>query len=355
VGGQELFFEGLSRALVRRGHRVDVYCIGHVAGLPMEEVVDGVRVIRFPSSPHYTTPWRPWMKRRWDAIFRYALKTRAATAGGAYDACILNQWPLLHAALLSRAARRVSLLHWCEIRQGRFYRILQRWLPRRTALNAAISQTVASDIERQSGRPCMVLPSGLDLARYRAAPAVERRDLLFLGRIAPHKNIPLLIEAFEILRRRGSPDRLIIAGDGTAMDAVRQRVANSPESAAIELTGHVTEPEKLELLARASVLVMPSLREGFPRALAEAMASGLPVVTPDFPENGTRDVVSDAGCGVVTATDAESLAEGILAAKANWARFSAAGIARARTLSWEDIATVCETALGAAVAKAKAL
>ena len=53
VGGQEVFFQELAQAMVRRGHSVDVYCIGHQAGLADEEVINGIRVYRCQGSGGY--------------------------------------------------------------------------------------------------------------------------------------------------------------------------------------------------------------------------------------------------------------------------------------------------------------
>ena len=95
------------------------------------------------------------------------------------------------------------------------------------------------------------------------------------------------------------------------------------------MLGSVDEDTKIELLSRAAVLGMPSRREGFPRVITEAMASGLPIVTARFPENGATDVVAQYGSGVVCGTDPAEFAGALLAAEAGWEGFSHAG-SRAR-------------------------
>jgi glycosyltransferase involved in cell wall biosynthesis len=72
------------------------------------------------------------------------------------------------------------------------------------------------------------------------------------------------------------------------------------------------------------------------------MASGLPVVTARFPENGAKDVVEQYGVGVVCGTEPAEFAEALLAAEANWDVFSAAGLAGAQSLDWSGIARVLE-------------
>jgi glycosyltransferase involved in cell wall biosynthesis len=342
LGGQELFFEGLGKALSRRGHVVEVLCIGHAEGLPATEQRDGITVHRFPMAPNYIHPLKPWMKRSWTTIFQYAWFTRRHAQRNPQDFYILNQWPLLHAVTLPAAMRRRSALHWCEVREGRFYRLVQKYLPRRVRWNLAIGDAVGQAIELASGRPTMTVPSGLHLEEYATRPPEQRSGILFLGRIAPHKNLPMLVDAFEALKAGGYDGRLTIAGDGSGMTELRQRVAASPVASDIDLVGVVDDPRKVELLASASVLAMPSKREGFPRVVAEAMASGLPVVTADFPENGTRDIVKLAVSGVVTAPTTEAYASGIRDALANWAGYSANGLRFSRSLDWDQIAARLE-------------
>ncbi|BCP51443.1 glycosyl transferase family 1 [Kaistia sp. 32K] len=342
LGGQELFFAGLGRALAARGHEVEIFSVAHAEGLAAEEAVDGLRIYRHPVAPTYTAPPRAWMKRSWPAIFRYALWTRRRLRGGEHDLVLLNQWPLLHAVTLPRAARRRAILHWCEVRDDPFHRTIQRWLPRLTADNAAISHAVAEAIGAASGRPFFVLPSGLDLAAYAAPAAASRRGLLSLGRVAAHKNLPLLVAAFEALRERGYPDRLTIAGDGPAMPELRHRVATSPAREEIDILGTVDDATRARLLAESALLALTSRREGFPRVVAEAMASGLPVVTTDDPGNGAQTIVAASGCGVVARADPQSLADAAEAALAEADRHAEAGRAYAASLDWDRIAAQLE-------------
>jgi glycosyltransferase involved in cell wall biosynthesis len=346
IGGQELFFEGLGRTLVRRGHHVDVFCVAHAKGLPAQEVVDGVSVHRFPSDPQYKTPPRAWMKRAWPTIVRYAFWTRRRLSGRAYDLVLLNQWPLLHAVTLPAEHRRRAVLHWCEVRDGRFYTMLQKWLPRLVPHNAAISEAVAGAIGTASGRPFFVLPSGLSLEDYRSAPRSTRSGILSLGRIVEHKNLPLLVATFERLKQAGYPGHLTIAGDGPAMQEVRRVVATSPVADAIALPGPVSDAEKARLLAQHELFALVSRREGFPRVVAEAMASGLPVVTAGFAGNGTKDVVRAAGCGLVATPEPAALADAARLVLEQWQDRADAGRRFALGLDWNAIAERLERQAG---------
>ncbi|MBR0801689.1 glycosyltransferase family 4 protein [Bradyrhizobium jicamae] len=338
VGGQELFFEGLSRQLVKNGHAVDIHCIGHVAGLADIESVGGVTIFRHPTDEFYKAPRFRMMKRAWPTIIKYALHVRRVSKEMNYDVLVLNQWPLLHAMTIPRSQRAKAVLHWCEIRTGLFYNAIQAVLPRLVARNVAISDAVAQSIQRFSAGPVHTLPSGIEVEHFQSLPRDERSGICYLGRMAAHKNLPLLINAFELLKDGGYGGKLTLAGDGPVFDEIRDRARASRYGADIVLTGLISDREKIELLSRSESLVISSLREGFPRVVAEAMASGLPVVTCDFATNGTKDVVELYGCGVVTRAEPEYLARGMRDVIARWDHYSGTGRAAAKSLSWALIA-----------------
>jgi len=344
IGGQEVFFQELAEAMVRRGHSVDVYCIGHKPGLPADEVMNGVRVHRRPNSGRYLNPVVPALRRAWSNIFVYSFGTRRVAAGKSHDFYLMNQWPLMHAPTLPREARARSGIHWCEIREDRILSTLQKRLPRLVRANFAVSAAVAVAIEEQSGQhPVVVLPSGIQLERYRPTPRAERSGVLYVGRLAPHKNLPLLVDAFELAVERGLTGDLVIAGDGPSRTDISDYARRSRFADRVHVLGSVTEEKKIELLSKAAVLGMPSKREGFPRVITEAMASGLPVVTARFPENGAQNVVAQYGAGVVCGVDPTDFAEALLVAEAQWDTFSAAGLTGAQDLDWSGIAQTLET------------
>jgi glycosyltransferase involved in cell wall biosynthesis len=342
VGGQEVFFQELAEEMVRRGHRVDVHCIGHSAGLPDVEVMNGVSVHRRPNGGRYKTPRVAALRRNWSDIAKYSARVRRLASSERYDFFLLNQWPLLHIPALPKTVRSRSAVHWCEIREDPLLRLLQAQLPKLVGMNFAVSEAVSEVIRQQSGRECGVLPSGVESARYRRRPRAERSGVLYVGRLAPHKNLPLLIDAFGIAAQRGFDGDLVIAGDGPSRADVENYARQSGFAGRVHVLGSVDEAQKIDLLARSAVMAMPSRREGFPRVIAEAMASGLPVVTADFAENGARDVVKQYGVGIVCGTEPTDFAEGLYAAEAQWDGFSESGAFGVRVLDWANIATTLE-------------
>lgn len=138
-----------------------------------------------------------------------------------------------------------------------------------------------------------VLPHQVDRDRFSpGSPKCDVRDelglaeahlLLFVGRLAPNKGVPVLVEALKHLADMASPVHLLIVGD---MSDVYQNEAEHCRRRAFELgvfdrvhfLGHVSDERLADLYRSASVFVMPSRHEGFCIPVLEAMAAGLPVV-----------------------------------------------------------------------------
>lgn len=342
IGGQEIFFQELAEAMVRRGHQVDVYTISHQQGLAVTESINGVTVHRYPNGGRYMKPRIRALRRNWTDIVKYSAGVRRLVSKRDYDFFLMNEWPLMHIMALPKEARARSAIHWCEIREDPLLRTLQAQFPRRVGMNFAVSESVAAAIRKQSHRKCGVLPSGLVADRYRSRPRAERSGVLYVGRLAPHKNLTMLVDAFALAAGRGFTGDLVIAGRGPSQKDIENHVRASPIASRVRVLGPVDEAQKIDLLSQSAVLGMPSRREGFPRVIAEAMASGLPTVTADFVENGGKDIVTQFGSGVVCGTEPADFADGLFAAEAGWDTFSQAGLDGARTLDWAQIAVTLE-------------
>jgi glycosyltransferase involved in cell wall biosynthesis len=148
--------------------------------------------------------------------------------------------------------------------------------------------------------------------------------LLVLGRIAPEKNYLRPVAVFESLarRREGAAATLGFVGTGAAgdLDRLERRVAKSPVSGAIRLSGASHEP--LGHLRVADLLLLTSAWEGLPGAVLEALAVGTPVVASDLP--GTREIaaVTEGVTLVPLAASDEIWADAVLAALAQARRES---------------------------------
>jgi glycosyltransferase involved in cell wall biosynthesis len=161
-----------------------------------------------------------------------------------------------------------------------------------------------------------ILPIPVDLELYAAEPdeswlaRLERPTVIFVGRgDDPRKNVRLLLEAWPRVRSALPPAHLRLVG--------RRPLGPLPEG--VEAVGEVASVA--DELRRASLFVLPSLQEGFGIVVAEALASGVPVVV--TPCGGPEDlVVSSAGGTVVADFAPNTLADAITAALAGHDRLS---------------------------------
>ncbi|HEY9126871.1 MAG TPA: glycosyltransferase, partial [Acidobacteriaceae bacterium] len=140
--------------------------------------------------------------------------------------------------------------------------------------------------------------NGVDLERFSPGPSGVREQLGigadepvigFVGRLTRDKGVPELVGAFEEILRHDSQARLLMVGwfdaaEDALPEALQKKITAHPRMC---VTGYVTNVE--EYYRAMDVMVLPTHREGFPNAVLEASACGVPVVTTD--STGARDAV----------------------------------------------------------------
>ena len=177
---------------------------------------------------------------------------------------------------------------------------------------------------------------GVDLAYYSRA-AVEDDAVgalraaegvftfIFVGRLVRDKGIGELAEAFARLQAGNANVRLLIVGgreDEYPLAAATERILSQSEGICMAGWQEDVRP----WYAAADALVLPSYREGFPNAVIEAGAMGLPSIVTDI--NGSREIVTDGVNGtVVPARDADALYEAMCRMCASPARAAVMGAA----------------------------
>jgi O-antigen/teichoic acid export membrane protein/glycosyltransferase involved in cell wall biosynthesis len=160
--------------------------------------------------------------------------------------------------------------------------------------------------------------NGIDVRRFTPVRRPERDEVTItcVARLETVKNHDLLLDAAAVLRRRGVRFRLRLVGDGPRHAALADRARALGLEDVVEFLGRRADVERL--LATSDIATLVSVREGIPRAVLEAMASGLPVVATDVP--GTREAVGHRETGLlVPLGDGEALADALafLAARPN--------------------------------------
>lgn len=157
--------------------------------------------------------------------------------------------------------------------------------------------------------------------------------LLFAGTIEPRKNVPGLLRAFEALCDRGSMPDLVLAGKmGWMSGQVLPYIQSSRHAARIRHLDYVTDGTLAALYRNALCFIYPSFVEGYGLPVAEAMASGVPVITSN--SSGMAEIAGE-GAMLIDPHSHESLMEaldGMIASAATRESFRARGLRQAAVL-----------------------
>ncbi len=155
----------------------------------------------------------------------------------------------------------------------------------------------------------LLLYNDVDLLRFHPPAEAAKPDgplrILFVHSLSPSKAatfyLPAIIAGLNRLSVEGRAIVLDIIGDGPERPEVESQIRAASAEFAINMHGSVPNLELPTHLARADIFIMPSYREGMPRALMEAMAMGLPAVATDA--GGTRDLVGPLQSRYVVSRD----------------------------------------------------
>lgn len=145
-----------------------------------------------------------------------------------------------------------------------------------------------------------VIPNYVDTDTFRPSTEFQRipNQLIFIGRIAPEKNLVSLFEAIRTL-----DIRLVLIGDGPQKQELQAGFPDLQEK--VTWLGNLPNRELPLHVNRSSVFVLPSLYEGHPKALIEAMACACPVIGCDSP--GVRELIKHRITGLLCASDPDSI------------------------------------------------
>ncbi|MBI3268666.1 MAG: glycosyltransferase [Planctomycetes bacterium] len=280
----------------------------------------------------------------------------------------LLQTFLFHANLLGRVAARLAgtpaVVSAVRVAEGerRFHLALDRWTcgwVDAVTANAEELSRFCRDEARLPAPKVRTIPNGVDFEKYLrpALPATPLpirpgdRVLVAVGRLSRQKGLVHLLAAMDRVITVEPAARLLLVGKGEEEQHLRAAV---PERARgrVEFLGW--RPDVPAILQAAEALVLPSLWEGMPNVVLEAMAAARPVVASAV--GGAVDLVRDGETGLlVPPADPASLGDAILRLLAEPARARAMGVAgreRARReYSWDRTAAAYQALYEEVLAK----
>lgn len=166
---------------------------------------------------------------------------------------------------------------------------LERWVSGRAERIVCVSQSVAYFCNVRGRMPhekLVVIPNGIDLDQYPAAPAADltqfavpedRQVVVFVGRLHEQKGIDWMLRVAPRLLTQLPTHDLLLVGDGPERKRLQHLAASLGIADRVHFAGW--RPDVPEILAASALLVLPARWEGMPNAVLEAMATGLPVVS----------------------------------------------------------------------------
>src|SRR3954471_14385477 len=151
--------------------------------------------------------------------------------------------------------------------------------------------------ERGATGEIHVIPGGVDADTYRPSAQPPVIDLIFVGRLAPIKQLPLLLQAVHLVKEQVPTVSLTIVGEGELRQRLEASVRALGLASNVRFAGQ--RDDVSELVSRARMFVLTSKTEGVSLSLMEAFACGVPAVVTDVGD--LADVVTDGVSGFLVA------------------------------------------------------
>ncbi|MBW4660820.1 MAG: glycosyltransferase [Drouetiella hepatica Uher 2000/2452] len=138
---------------------------------------------------------------------------------------------------------------------------------------------------------CGVEPSLFEQVKHQGVG----KNLLYVGRLAVVKGLPILLESLVTLKRSHPDITLTVVGDGPDRPQLEQQATQMGLAANVRFVGYQSQAEVRECMQQTDIFVMSSFAEGVPVVLMEAMAAGVPVVATQIA--GVSELVEDGISG----------------------------------------------------------
>jgi glycosyltransferase involved in cell wall biosynthesis len=343
LGGPIASVAALAEGMVARGHHVTVFATNSDADqdldVPTDRAVevDGVEVWYFrrrePLKPYL--PWIKYLSQSIGYMITPALPAVMRSMLPRIDV-VHTQMPFIYptqaAARLALAAEKPlfysqrgaydsTRLEFRAWKKSIYIRLIERPIMRRaTGLVALTPEEIDSFRTFGIETPIHLVPNGIEVTDFRRAArpgalaglgiSAVHQVILFMARLHQTKGPDLLVEAFIRIAREHQDAILVVAGNDEQglLPKLRARLAECDLAGRLIAPGLVSGEQKLDLLARADLFVLPSLGEGLSMATLEALASGTPAI---LSRQCNLSIVDDAGAGAVVERTAEAFAQAI--------------------------------------------
>jgi glycosyltransferase involved in cell wall biosynthesis len=151
-------------------------------------------------------------------------------------------------------------------------------LLRRAAVTIATSEPIAAEARAHGAKRVALIPNGVDVALFAPSDAAPEYDVTFVGRLTKEKGLETLAQG---LAQTSKAIRVCVVGEGPERSELVR--AFGRDGITCDFLGTLPNSEVADVLARSSCFVLPSVQEGNPKALLEAMAAGVACIASDIP------------------------------------------------------------------------
>jgi len=321
-GGVEKRVYEISKGLAERGHEVHWFGVKwwpddnevinhdgitlHGVCKPMELYINGRRSIK--EAIYFASTLLPKLIRdRFDIV----------------DCQQFPYLPCFPAKVYSLFMNSPLIITWHEVWDDYWYEYLGRkcflgWVVERMIAKLpniiiAVSEGVKNDLNAigVSATIIKVVPNGVDFYKIKSVkPSEEEFDVIYIGRLLPHKNVDVLLKAVAILKKEFPNVKCGIIGDGPEANRLRGLSNELDLDDNVKFFGFLQNDEDVYSYMKSSKLfVLPSTREGFSVVTLEANACGLPVITVRHRHNAAVELVRDGYNGFIVNLSPEEIAK----------------------------------------------
>ena len=185
---------------------------------------------------------------------------------------------------------------------NKIWQFIMKWAYRYADLVTVLTENALAFYPAAKGYRAIVMPNPITTPDpvTTTTQLLANPSLIAVGRLHPQKGFDLLLKAFARIQAKYPEWQITILGEGPMRSELEALRAQLKLTDRVHFPGLVSNVR--DYLDQADLFVMPSRFEGFPMALCEAMACGLPVIAADC-LSGPRDIVEDGIDGVLVATE----------------------------------------------------
>ncbi len=301
AGGAEVYTHEIAKRLVSNGHELTLFT-SYFDGAKRKDEIDGIEIVRNGK-----------IVGTFGTVYSYAKKFYK-THESEFDVVIdeINTKPFMTPKYVHKPM--VALIHQLAVEFWDYktsfpinligkYLLEPYWLKHYTKIKTiTVSESTKKDLEKFGFRDVEIVYNGLDGNILDEVPKKEGEfTAIFVGRLTPTKKPEDAIRAFKIFGK----GKLWVVGRGELMKKLKKRYNHDN----IDFKGFVPETEKIELMKRAHVILVPGIREGWGRVVIEANALGTPAIGYDVP--GLRDSIKHGYNGLLCEPSPKAMGEAL--------------------------------------------